>query len=127
MGWPALKSELTGKTTFAFCGAKGVSPQARIPNTVKRDEIKALNCKKVLADFSEVADVGSSGIGFIVGVYTSARNVGGRFILVGLRPRVREVFDLTRVNIVIPSAADIPSGLSILCEESPAARSGQKE
>ena len=94
---------------------------------VKSDEIKALNCKKVLADFSEVSDVGSAGIGFIVGVYTSAKNAGGRFILVGLKPRVREVFDLTRVSIVIRSAADIPAGLAILCEESPAARSGQKE
>ena len=117
MGWPALKSELTGKTTFAFCGAKGVSPQARIPNTVKRDDIKALNCKKVLADFSEVSDVGSAGIGFIVGVYTSTKNSGGRFVLVGLRPRVREVLDITRVSTVIPLAADVASGLVTLCDE----------
>ncbi|PYU25257.1 MAG: hypothetical protein DMG32_12385 [Acidobacteria bacterium] len=94
---------------------------------IKRDEIKALNCKKVLADFSEVSDVGSAGIGFIVGVYTSTKNSDGRFILVGLRPRVREVFDLTRVSGVIPLATDITSGLAILCGESPAAGSGQKE
>jgi anti-anti-sigma factor len=73
---------------------------------VKRDEIKGLDCKKVLADFSEVSHVGSAGIGFIVGVYTSTRNSGGRFTLVGLRPRVREIFDLTRVSTVIPLAAD---------------------
>jgi anti-anti-sigma factor len=85
---------------------------------VKNDEIKEQNCKKVLADFSEVSDVGSAGIGFIVGVYTSTRNSGGRFVLVGLRPRVREVFELTRVSTVIPSATDITSGLSILCDES---------
>jgi len=94
---------------------------------IKRDEIKALNCRKVLADFSEVSDVGSAGIGFIVGVYTSTKNSDGRFILVGLRPRVREVFDLTRVSGVIPLATDITSGLAILCGESPAAGSGQKE
>ena len=94
---------------------------------IKRDEIKALNCKKVLADFSEVSDVGSAGIGFIVGVYTSTKNSDGRFILVGLRPRVREVFDLTRVSGVIPLATDITSDLAILCGESPAAGSGQKE
>ena len=80
----------------------------------KRDEIKGLSCKKVLADFSDVSDVGSEGIGFIVGVYTSTWNSGGRFVLVGLRPRVREVFDLTRVSTVIPLAADIASGLAIL-------------
>ena len=81
---------------------------------VKRDEIMGLNCKKVLADFSGVSDVGSAGIGFIVGIYTSTKNSGGRFVLVGLQPRVREVFDLTRVSTVLPLAADIASGLAIL-------------
>ena len=89
----------------------------------KRDEIKRLNCKKVLADFSEVSDVGSEGIGFIVGVYTSTWDSGGRFILVGLRPRVREVFDITRVSKVIPLAADVSSGLAML-HESPALSRG---
>src|SRR5215471_11109357 len=81
---------------------------------VKRDEIKRLNCKKVLADFSQVSDVGSAGIGFIVGVYTSTRDSGGCFALVGLKPRVREVFDVTRVSTVIPLAADVSSGLAML-------------
>jgi anti-anti-sigma factor len=80
----------------------------------KRDEIKRLNCKKVLADFSDVSDVGSAGIGFIVGIYVSTRNSGGHFVLVGLRPRVREVLDLTRVSTIIPLAADVASGLAIL-------------
>ena len=82
----------------------------------KRDEIKGANCNKVLADFSEVPDIGSAGIGFIVGVYTSTKNSGGRFVLVGLRPRVREVLDITRVSTVIPLAADIPSGMVTLCD-----------
>ena len=87
----------------------------------KKDEIKGANCKKVLADFSEVPQIGSAGIGFIVGVYTSTRNSGGRFVLVGLRPRVREVLDITRVSAVIPLAADIASGLLTLCDEGLAA------
>ncbi len=84
----------------------------------KKDEIKRANCKKVLADFSEVSDIGSAGIGFIIGVYTSTKNSGGRFVIVGLRPRVREALDLTRVSTVIPLAADIPSGLVTLSDES---------
>ena len=83
----------------------------------KKDEIKGANCKKVLADFSEVPDIGSAGIGFIVGVYTSTKNSGGRFVLVGIRPRVREVLDITRVSKVIPLAADIASGLATLRDE----------
>src|ERR1700730_10867533 len=88
----------------------------------KKHEIKRANCRKVLADFSEVSDIGSAGIGFIVGVYTSTKNSGGRFVLVGLRPRVREVLDITRVSTVIPLAADIASGLVTLCDEGLAAR-----
>ena len=83
----------------------------------KKDEIRGANCKKVLADFSEVPDIGSAGIGFIVSVYTSTNNSGGRFVLVGIRPRVREVLDITRVSTVIPLAADIASGLVTLCDE----------
>jgi anti-anti-sigma factor len=83
----------------------------------KKDEIKGANCKKVLADLSEVPDIGSAGIGFIVGVYTSTKKSGGRFVLVGIRPRVREVLDITRVSRVIPLAADIASGLATLREE----------
>jgi anti-sigma B factor antagonist len=87
----------------------------------KKDEIKRANCKKVLVDFSDVPDVGSAGIGFVVGVYTSAKNSGGRFVLVGIRPRVREVLDITRVSTVIPLAADIVSGLVTLSDEGLAA------
>ena len=87
----------------------------------KKDEIKRANCKKVLTDFSEVLAIGSAGIGFIVGVYTSTKNSGGRFVLVGLRSRVREVFEITRVSEVIPLAPDIASGLATLGDEDLAA------
>ncbi len=87
----------------------------------KKDEIKGANCNKVLADFSEVSDIGSAGISFIVGVYTSTRNSGGRFVLVGPRPRLREVLDLTRVSTAIPLAADMASGLLTLRDEGMAA------
>jgi len=93
----------------------------------KRNEVKGSNCKKVLADFSEVSDVGSAGIGFIVGIYTSTRDQGGRFILVGLRPRVREVFDVTRVSTLIPLAGDISSGLAMLRDETLPTGRGEKE
>jgi anti-anti-sigma factor len=93
---------------------------------LKGNEIKGLDCKKLLVDFREVSDIGSAGIGFIVGLYTFTRNSGGRFILVGLMPRVREVFDVTRVSRIIPLAADIESGLATLCDESLAGERRQK-
>jgi anti-anti-sigma factor len=81
----------------------------------KKDEIKGRNCGKVLADFRGVPQLGSTGLSFIVGLYTSVtRDGGGRLVLVGLHPRVREVLDVTRLSTVIPLAADITSGLAAL-------------
>jgi anti-anti-sigma factor len=81
----------------------------------KLDDIKKLACTKVLADFQDVSSVGSMGVTFIVGIYTSVvRKPGGRFVLVGASLQVKHVLELTRLNTVIPQASDVASGLSAL-------------
>jgi anti-anti-sigma factor len=77
----------------------------------KTDEIKRLNCSKVIADFMEVPAIGSMGITFLVGVYKS---VGGQFVLTGARPFVHHVLDLTGLSGIIPLAADLAAGLAAL-------------
>jgi anti-anti-sigma factor len=37
----------------------------------KSDEIRSLNCAKVLLDLCEVPSMGSTAIGFVVGIYSS--------------------------------------------------------
>jgi anti-anti-sigma factor len=87
-----------------------------------KEEIAGRRCEKVLADFREVSQIGSTGIGFIVAIYVSVhRNSKGRFVVVGLQRRVREVFDITRVSTVIPLADDLASGLAALRSDSSAA------
>jgi len=79
------------------------------------EQLKVIACRRVLADFQEVSSIGSMGVGFLVAVYTSViRNGGGRFVLVGARPFVRQVLEVTRLNTVIPVAADLTSGLAML-------------
>jgi anti-sigma B factor antagonist len=69
----------------------------------KTEEIKNSNCSKVLADFSEVEYLDSTGIGFLIGIYTSVtRSATGRFVLCSLNRRVREVLELTRLANVMP-------------------------
>jgi anti-anti-sigma factor len=59
--------------------------------------------------------MGSSGIGFIVGLYTSiTRKPGGRFVMAGANPRVKEVFAVTNVDTVIPSSDTVESALAAL-------------
>lgn len=81
----------------------------------KSEEIRSALSAKVLVDLCEVPSMGSTAIGFVVGIYSSVtKNPGGRFVMVGAAPRVREVFDLTRLSEVIPWASDIPAGMAIL-------------
>ena len=81
----------------------------------KADELKKFDCAKLLVDFREVVSVGSTAIGFLVAVYSSVtRNPEGRFVLVGVQPRVREVLDLTRLSSILPMAPDMASGLAAL-------------
>ncbi|HTB16802.1 MAG TPA: STAS domain-containing protein [Bryobacteraceae bacterium] len=79
------------------------------------DDIKKLACTTVLADFQDVTSIGSMGVTFIVGIYTSViRKPGGRFLLTGASPHVQHVLDLTRLSTIIPAASDLATGLAIL-------------
>jgi anti-anti-sigma factor len=78
----------------------------------KSAEIREHNFDKLVADFREVPYLDSTGIGFIVGVYTSVtKNTRGRFVLVGVNQRVREVLDVTRLSRIIPIASDMEAAL----------------
>ena len=81
----------------------------------RMEDIKSLSCAKLLADFREVPSIGSMGVAFLVGVYTTViRKPGGRFVLAGARPLVRQVLELTRLNTIIPLAPDFAAGLEAL-------------
>ena len=68
-----------------------------------------------LADFGEVSSIGSTGVSFVVGVYSLIVKIrGGRFVLVGANHRVREVLDLTGLGSVIQFAEDMAGGLATL-------------
>ncbi len=95
---------------------------------IKTAEIKSKNCNKVLVDLRELLSIGSTGIGFLVGIYTSVtKSPGGRFVLVSPSRRVREVLDLTRLSTVIPLVSDIASGLAAMRGEGSTARSAGKQ
>ena len=87
--------------------------------TTKLEEVRNRRSDRVLADFREVSSIGSTGIGFVVGVYTSVVKIpGGRFVLIGANSRVREVLELTRLSTIIPLAEDMSSGLAVLQQPS---------
>jgi len=68
----------------------------------KAEELKTSGCPKILVDFNNVDYVDSTGIGFLIGIYTSIKkNPSGRFALANASRRVREVLELTRLAEVI--------------------------
>jgi anti-anti-sigma factor len=84
----------------------------------KTEELKSLGCTRVLADLREMSLIGSTGIGFLVRIYTTvARTPNGRFVAAGANRRVLDVIDLTHLRKVIPFATDIASGLAMLRAE----------
>ena len=80
----------------------------------KVEELKRLHKGKVLVDLTAMPHIGSAGIGFLVGLFTSVEAGSGRFVMVGLQPRVREIFDTTQLSKVLPLAKDVASGLAML-------------
>lgn len=83
--------------------------------SAKAERIKQIPCAKLLVDFSQVQSIGSTGIGFLVGLYISMRKKpDGAFVLAGVNTRVREVLDLTRLSSILPLTADVAAGLEFL-------------
>lgn len=83
----------------------------------KTEELKNSGCSKVLADFSKVDYIDSTGMGFLIGIYTSViKNSNGRFVLCNLNRRVREVLELTRLANVMPTYANEDAAMRALAE-----------
>jgi anti-sigma B factor antagonist len=81
------------------------------------EELKGLGASKVLADFSQVDYIDSTGMGFLIGIYTSViKNPGGRFVLCNLNRRVREVLELTRLANVMSIYANEDAAMRALQE-----------
>ena len=83
----------------------------------RTEEIKKTGCGKILADFSQVDYIDSTGMGFLIGIYTSVMRIpDGRFVLCNLNRRVREVLELTRLANVMAIYANEEAALRAIHE-----------
>ena len=67
------------------------------------DQLPQLN----ILDLSEVPYMDSMGLGMIVTHYVRCSNKGVKTIAAGLTPRVLELFQLTKVDTIIPVSATV--------------------
>ena len=70
----------------------------QLRDTVK--DLVAKGQKKIVLNLGEVSYIDSSGIGELVSAYTVARNSGANLVLAGLRNRVSNLLQTTKLNTV---------------------------
>ena len=79
----------------------------------KAEELKSSGRTKVVADFSQVSYIDSTGIGFLIAVYTSlTKDGGGSFVLAGPNLRVRQVLQLTKLNTILNTYDDVAAAVA---------------
>ena len=70
--------------------------------------------KKVIVDCAEVPYLDSTALNFLVGLYTTMTNAGGRLALCGLNHRMSEVLRITHLDRIIPVHPDRAAALEAL-------------
>jgi anti-anti-sigma factor len=73
----------------------------------------AAGARKILIDFSQVSYMDSSGIGELVGCYTSIRNRQGELKLCGMNARTFDLMKVTSLNSVFDVQATEAEALAL--------------
>src|SRR5262245_58738296 len=73
---------------------------------------------KVLTDWSQTPYLDSTALNFLVGLYTAAKNAGGKFALCGINERMREVLRITHLNDFMPVHRSREIALAALATQS---------
>jgi anti-anti-sigma factor len=90
----------------------------------KAEELKNSGMTKVLVDFAGVDYVDSTGIGFLIGIYTSVtKSPQGQFGLVNANRRVRDVLELTRLAQIIQTYPNEAAALGSMSSGGPSSAS----
>jgi anti-sigma B factor antagonist len=85
--------------TIVSCSGRIVSGDEA---TALRDRLKETlsSSRQIVLNLSGVSYIDSSGLGMLVGVYSSARSVGADIKLSGLGQRIRDVLQITKLVTV---------------------------
>ena len=69
---------------------------------------------RVVIDFSSVRYVDSSAVGWLIGAQRAFREGGGRMVLFGVQPVVRQIFDVLKVGRVVPIAENVAAARELV-------------
>jgi anti-sigma B factor antagonist len=82
-----------------------------------RDFLKPKATQKVqrlLLDFAGVNYIDSSGLATLIEYFQSVQGFGGKLALASLSPRVKNVFEIVRLEQIFSLYPDVPSALKAL-------------
>lgn len=65
-----------------------------------KEKIASFGGMKIVLDLSNVAYIDSAGLGSLVAILKDARNSGKSFVLSSLKPNVKRIFEMTRLDKV---------------------------
>ena len=80
----------------------------------RAEELKSQGCKKIVADLNGVPYIDSTGIGFLIGIYTTVRRDSGQFVLAGPNDKVKEVLSLTKLVTILPTYDNLAKAVAAL-------------
>ena len=69
---------------------------------------------KLLLDFGGVSYIDSSGLATLIEYFQSVQGFGGKLTLASLSPRVKNVFEIVRLEQIFSLYPDVPSALAAL-------------
>jgi anti-sigma B factor antagonist len=65
-----------------------------------REKMAGFSEKKIVLDMSHVSYIDSAGLGSLVALLKDARNQGKSIVLASLKPNVKRIFEMTRLDRV---------------------------
>jgi anti-anti-sigma factor len=93
-------------------GALTLGPSLTELRNKARQMLEGNSLKGVIVHAGAVTQTDSSGLGELTVVYTLATKKGCALRLVNVKPELRKILQLTRLDGLLPSAADIASAKS---------------
>jgi anti-sigma B factor antagonist len=82
-----------------------------------RDYLKPLSSKKtpaLLLDFGGVEYIDSSGLATLIEYFQGSQSFKGKLALASLNPRVKNVFEIVRLEQIFSIHPDVPTALAAL-------------
>lgn len=74
---------------------------------------------RVLMNLAPVNYIDSSAIGWLIGTVRAFREGGGKFVVHGVQPSVKQIFEVLRVGRVVPIAEDEAAARKVAMGEVP--------